>query len=176
MRKQLNNPWIVAVLALVALGCVARSLWPEKLQGIVAAVPVAAEAAQPRAAEVSPVDTTAPQTSDDLTALTGTSARRDPFAPASKSAGVVAAIEKPKPDFVDTVHLSALWAQDGATYAVINGNIVHPGDEIGRLKIESASADGVWLVHWKGRDHLALGEEFTLRTPAAGPTVLASSL
>ena len=66
--------------------------------------------------------------------------------------------------------------REGATYAVINDTIVRPGDAIGRLKIESATTDGVWLVHWKGRDHLELGRDFTLHTPAASPAALASSL
>jgi len=169
MRKLLNNPWIVAPLALVALACATRSLWPERLSQGVAATLVVANKAEPMPVDAPPAGSLAAQPGDDLTALTGTSVRRDPFAPGTKTSSVVATVEQAKPDFVETVHLSALWVQEGETYAVINGNIVRPGDEIGRVKIESASADGVWLAHWQGRDHLALGADFILRTPAAGP-------
>ncbi|HWA24604.1 MAG TPA: hypothetical protein VG734_02940 [Lacunisphaera sp.] len=183
MRKLLNNPWIVTALAVVAVACAARSLWPARPEGVAPTIPAAANPTETQAPDALPATAaTAALSSDDLTNLTGTAVRRDPFAPASRTASVATATEKANPDFVETVHLSALWAQDGVTYAVMNGNIVRPGDEIGRLKIESASADGVWLVHWKGRDHLALGDEFTLHTPATAPlgesngAVLTSSL
>ncbi len=174
MRKLLNNPWIVATLALAAVAFVGQSLWPRAMAGKIAATATVVPEADPLPADsVSPA-ATAP-TDDELTALTGTTVRRDPFAPSSKSPSVLAAIEKARPDLLDTVQLSALWSQDGSTYAVINGRIRGPGDEIGLLRIESTTTDGVWLVHWKGRDHLALGAEFTLRTPAAGPPALSSS-
>lgn len=175
MRKFLNNPWIVAAIALAAVAFVGHSLWPRAMLGNVAATATFAHETDPLPADPTSPGVTTPS-GDELTALTGTTVRRDPFAPSSKSLSVLAALEKARPDLLDTVQLSALWSQDGATYAVINGRIRQPGDEIGLLRIESATTDGVWLVHWKGRDHLALGGEFTLRTPAAGPAVVASSL
>jgi hypothetical protein len=175
MRKFLNNPWIVAALALAAVAFVGQSLWPKRMSGALATAPAIADETDPLPADPASPAAAAPS-GDELTSLTGTTVRRDPFAPSSKSPSVLAAIEKARPDLLDTVQLSALWSQDGATYAVINGSIRQPGEEIGRLRIESATTDGVWLVHWKGRDHLALGSEFTLRTPAAGPPAVASSL
>lgn len=171
MRKLLNNPWIVAALALAAVAVVGHSLWPMRMTGAPAALAVVADETDPLPSDPASPGVTTPST-DELTALTGTTVRRDPFAPSSKSPSVLAVIEKARPDLLDTVQLSALWSQDGMTYAVINGRIRQPGDEIGLLRIESTTTDGVWLVHWKGRDHLALGGEFTLRTPAAGPPAL----
>lgn len=171
MRKLLNNPWIVAALALAAVAFVGQSLWPMRMSGTPAAIAVVADETVPLPADPAGPGVTTPSV-DELTALTGSTVRRDPFAPSSKSPSILAAIEKARPDLLDTVHLSALWSQDGATYAVINGHVRLPGDEIGLMRIESATTDGVWLVHWKGRDHLALGGEFTLRTPAAGPPAL----
>jgi hypothetical protein len=176
MRKLLNNPRVVAVLALVALACVVGSLWPEQMTGNSAPAAEVAPEAPAHSAGPHVADATAPQSGEELMALTGTAVRRDPFAPSSRTVAIIAAVEKAKPDLLDTVRLSALWSQDGATYAVINGSIARAGDEFGRLKIESATTDGVWLVHWQGRDHLAVGAEFTLRTPAAGPAAPASPL
>jgi hypothetical protein len=177
MRNLLNKPWFVAVLALAALAFVVQSLRPQRnagrTDGVAAANP--AEVALP---ELSPaVDNPATaQAGDEVTVLTSGVAQRDPFAPSAKSAAVLAAIEKARPDLLDTVHLSAIWTQNGATYILLNGSIHLPGDAIGRLKIETASTDGVWLTHWKGRDHLELGDDFTLRTPASNPVVVTSSL
>ena len=177
MRNLLNKPWFVAVLALAALAFVVQSLRPQRIavgpSGVAAANP--ADAAVPEVSQAVGNPVISP-TRDELTALTGAVAQRDPFAPSAKSAAVLAAIEKARPDQLDTVHLSAIWTQDGATYVLLNGSIHLPGDEIGRLKVETASTDGVWLTHWKGRDHLELGDDFTLRTPASNPVVVTSTL
>jgi hypothetical protein len=105
---------------------------------------------------------------DALKALTiPKSVLRDPFAPRVHEEAVTAAAEKPgAPDLVDTLHLSALWTQRGATYSLINDQICQAGDKIGRLKIESATQEGVWVSHWKGRDFISLGGDFILKTPA----------
>lgn len=177
MRKLFNNPWFVAALALGALAFVGQSFLPKRnIAGSVGVAPV--NSAEIEVAETSqPIpESLAPQSGDELAALTLAPIKRDPFAPSAKSAATLAATEKARPDQVETVHLSALWSQDGVTYVLLNGSIHQSGDEIGRLKIETASADGVWLAHWKGRDHLELGDDFTLRTPASGPVTLVSSL
>ena len=64
---------------------------------------------------------------DELSALTSLAIRRDPFAASAKSAATVAAIEKARPDQLETVHLSAIWSQDGTTYVLFNGGIHLPG-------------------------------------------------
>ena len=105
------------------------------------------------------------------------SLRRDPFALRQIAETASAPIaESIAPPAVDTVHLTALWTQDGVTLMLINDRICQAGDEIGRLKIESATQDGVWLSHWNGRSFLALGDAFTLTTPARSATVAVSSL
>lgn len=70
------------------------------------------------------------------------------------------------PPVVDTAHLSALWTQNGETLALVNDRILRPGDAVGRMKIESATQDGVWVAHAQGRDFIALGGTFVLTTPA----------
>jgi len=114
---------------------------------------------------------------DALKALVIRSSRgRDPFAPRVRTeAATVAMATVAAPDLVDTVHLSALWTQGGATYTLINDRICQAGDQIGRFKIESATQDGVWLTHWQGRDFIALGGDFTLKTPADKTVAAATS-
>lgn len=90
---------------------------------------------------------------------------RDPFA--ARPRPEVVAAPPAEPDLVDRLHLSAIWTQANATLVLINERICAPGDEIGRLKIESATQEGVWVSHWKGRDFVALGAEFVLNTPAS---------
>jgi hypothetical protein len=61
--------------------------------------------------------------------------------------------------------VSAVWAQNNTTFALINGHVAEPGQEIGRVKFESATENGIWVSHWKGRDFVTVGKRFTLNTP-----------
>jgi hypothetical protein len=90
---------------------------------------------------------------------------RDPFA--ARVVQTAAAVETVElPDQIDTAHLSAVWSQNGATLLLVNERMSKVGDVIGRLTIESASQNGIWLTHWKGRDFLTVGKTFILKTPA----------
>jgi hypothetical protein len=162
MKKLLNKPWFVATLALIALSLMGRSVLPRlQMTGQSALAPAPAEM-EPVAAPNAP-----PSIEAALHDLTVPATLRDPFA--ARVHPEAASAEPVVPDSVDTVLLSALWTQDGETLALINGRILQPGDEIGRLKIESASQEGVWVAHWKGRDFISLGGTFTLKTPAVRP-------
>ena len=169
MRKLLNKPWFVAVVALVALLLVGHSVLSggnEAAAGGVA--PALAASATPAESEPGTTDPVKLSVRDALKALVIPANRlRDPFAQRPRTeAATVAGEAAAAPDLVDTVHLSALWTQGGATYSLINDRICLAGDEIGRLKIESATQEGVWLTHSQGRDFIALGGDFTLKTPA----------
>lgn len=168
MKKLLNKPWFAAVLALAAVLLVGNSLLTggKGSTGKGGASNFAANSTsletEGATEEVSRVPA-----GDALKALViRPSALRDPFAQPTREEVVVTAEKTSLPDLVDTVHLSALWTQSGATFTLINDRICQAGDEIGRLKIESATQEGVWITHWKGRDFLALGGDFTLKTPA----------
>jgi hypothetical protein len=160
MKKLLNKPWFVATLALIALFVTGRSVLPWlHMPEQAADAPVSTEPETAAAAD------TPPSIEAALQALTIPTSLRDPGA--ARVHPEEARVEPTAPDFVDTVLLSALWTQDGETLVLINGRILQAGDEIGRLKIESASQEGVWVRHWKGRDFILLGGTFTLNTPAA---------
>lgn len=168
MKKLLNKPWFVALLALSAAAFVGNAIWEGMRGNSPAGVGAVADAALPAEGETSGETPVALPTTDALKALVIPKAvARDPFAlrERAEAAGVADATVL-APDSVETVHLSALWTQRGETFTLINDRICQAGDVIGRLKIESATQEGVWLTHWKGRDFIALGRDFTLRTPA----------
>jgi hypothetical protein len=165
MRKLLNKPWVVALLALVAVAIVAQSLLDRPQRRPRRAVPEtpAEESSDPVAAAGG-----AGSLAEALSSLSLPDQVPDPFAPRRlRVAEVAAEIRENGPDLTETVHLSAIWEQDGAAYILLNGRICGPGDAVGRITIISIERDGVWLTHWKGRDFLRLGQDFTLVTPAA---------
>ena len=174
MRKLLNNPWVVAALAGAAIAFVWVSLAPAtKSQRVVAAAPV--ESPDQAPAELPTADAALSSVQDALKQLILPAAPRDPFAVHKTSDTSQVQEKKPEePDFIDTAHLSGVWTQNGATLLLINDHIRSVGDSIGRFKIESASQEGVWLTHWKGRTFLTLGKSFVLNTPAR-PTASTSS-
>jgi hypothetical protein len=168
MRKLFNNPWFVGVLAAGALLFVGQSVVTKAFSRRPGVLQVAAAEAMAQAPAVAePVAASAaPVTIDSvLKELSSTAAARDPFGVPAK-AEAPAAAKPEQPDLVDTVHLSAIWTQGGETLVLINDTILSAGDDIGRIKVETATQDGVWLTHWKGRDFVALGGSFTLTTPA----------
>lgn len=166
MRKFLNKPWFVAVLVLGAAVLVGQSFL-ERGQNRFAAAPSAeAEtiAAEEHADE--PAETVRLPVREALAALIIPANLPDPFARRRAAASDAEPEQPVDPDIVDTVRLSATWRQGEVALALLNDRICRAGDVIGRVKIESVSIDGVWLRHWKGRDFVAVGRDFTLVTPA----------
>jgi len=168
MRKLLNKPWFVAVLVAAAVVFVALSLPSRSPTPSGVAAPVVAEENPPESAAPDGTPTKSGPISiqaalKELTAAP--SPHRDPFL--SRNAVTAAATEKASsPDLTESVSVSAIWIQSGTTYVLINNRVYHVGDRIGRLTVESANRDGIWVTHWKGRDFVAVGGAFTLVTPA----------
>lgn len=106
---------------------------------------------------------------DALRALVIQEPVRDPLTPLRESRDSAATVIETVrgPDVEESLTLTAIWEQGSVLLLVINNHIHEVGDRIGRLTIESADLEGVWLKHWKGRDFLPFGGEFTLVTPAA---------
>jgi hypothetical protein len=159
LKTTLNNRWIVAGLSLLALGLTARAfLAPAPGSGPAPVRPAALAAVVPGAEA-------APALAESAPAAPPSASARDPFA------------ARPRvfsgPPIVDTAHLSALWTENGETLALVNGRILRPGDTVGRMTIESATQEGIWVAHPPGRDFIALGGTFVLSTPATGPAVAA---
>jgi hypothetical protein len=168
MRKLLNNPWIVTALALAAVAFVGSSLWPKQMRG------AAAVAAENTSSDASPVSDQALASGEGailsvdqaLQSLAVKTLPLDPFAGRPKPIAEDTAEQIRSPDTVETVKLSAVWTQEGKTFALINGQVHEAGDSIASITIESASQDGIWVGHWKGRNFVGLGSDFTLVTPA----------
>lgn len=168
MRKLLNKPWFVAVLAVLAIALIARSLLPSRV--LTTAGGGASTSDEPTESAVA-VETTPPAPSSPgairaaLNELAIPASLRDPFA--SKTKAVAVTVERvPEPDISETLRVSAIWIQDGSSYVLANQHIYKIGDRVGRCTLESANRDGVWVSHWKGRDFVAIGTAFTLTTPA----------
>lgn len=175
MRKLLNQPWFVGALALSALAFVVYSVMPKNSARFAAAPEdeVASETTEEALAggPQSPTGIAAA-----LKAMPDTPATRDPFAARARIVVAAAPVEKvPEPDVVDTVRLTALWTQGGETFALVNGRICTIGDRIGRLRVETATQDGIWVTHWKGRDFVSIGAAFSLVTPARQAAALTLS-
>jgi len=176
MKKLLNNPWVVGALALAALAFVAHSLIPAS--GGSSAGIVEDTGANPLAGgESSETVAATGSVHDAIKELSSSSATRDPFSPRAKIAtqNTAPAEKTPQPDVVETIRLTALWTQDGATYALINDRVCKAGEKLGRITVDVATQDGIWVTHWKGRDFIALGTAFTLTTPALKAATLSLS-
>ncbi|MGH8021910.1 MAG: hypothetical protein ACREIA_27240 [Opitutaceae bacterium] len=158
MKKLLNNPWIAGALALIAIVAVTSTLHKGGASG--------RRAAFAGTEDLDLVEQDASETGE----LTPSAIRKivlglsipetlpDPFASAESKAFAAA----PQAAETERVHLSGIWNQAGETLVLINNRILRAGETIGRVSIESADLDGVWLTHPKGREFLALGAEFTL--------------
>ncbi len=172
MRKLLNKPWVVALLATAAIFFVVQSVRDRSRSGAVrSAQPAEAAAEWPvdDAVPVVPGETTLVEA---LRSLSLSENLPDPFEPRRPRAEDTGDGLERLPDETETVHLSAIWRQEDEQLAFINGRIVHAGESIGRITLETFEREGIWLTHWKGRDFLRLGQEFTLITPAANAAIL----
>jgi hypothetical protein len=177
MRKLLNNPAFVTVLALVALGFVGWSV----LSGTKPPVPVVPDEGIPVAdttvvetlAEAVPEPGEGParlSVAEALKALVIPATLRDPFAlPArpvqirqDQSGGPVVEV-------VERLRLSAIWVQGPAVYLLLNGQICQPGEDVDRFTVETASVEGAWIRHAGDRSFLPVGQELVVRTSVPGP-------
>ncbi|HEX3728893.1 MAG TPA: hypothetical protein VHV47_03755 [Opitutaceae bacterium] len=146
MRNLLNKPWFVGLLCLASFALIGRTL----LAGRAEVVSPAAALADPDPALAAPA---APLSVDAaLQALPARSQERDPFAGEAKAPAGPA----------ETLRLSATWTENGSTLALVNGQILRAGESVGSARVESASADGVWIARGRFREFIALGQAVSL--------------
>lgn len=186
MKKLLNKPWFVAVLAVGAVIFCTWSIRDQMGAGRPkgrrpAPPPVAAASAGNETlanegeVEVASPDGAAIPIAETLEAMVYPENIPDPFLPREttivagepESGGEV--VEK-RPDQLETIALTAVWSQGAAQLALVNDRIMQRGELIGRMTIDEVSVDGIWVTHWKGRDYVPFGGSFTLATPATGAT------
>lgn len=166
MRKLLNKPWFVALLALGAVVFVGQALLEQRRPPRGRATSASAyaepgdESDEGRAAGPATLR-------EALQALPLPAQIPDPFGMQRRGDSPGGAAKPAEPDLVETFRLSATWKQDDLVLLLLNGRVCRVGDTVGNVTIESASFGGVWLGHWKGRDFLRVGGDFTLVTPAA---------
>lgn len=169
MRKLLNKPWFVALLAFGAVLFVGQSLLDKRSpsrRGSADSVASTETVDQPDdEADAAPAEGTL---AGALKHLVVPDQVPDPFAPRRARTAAEAPETKEQGTFeTESLHLSAIWVQDGEVLLFINDRICRPGETLGRITLASVESGGVWLTHWKGRDFLPLGQAFTLVTPAA---------
>jgi hypothetical protein len=162
MRKLLNNPWLVGSLCL-AVPLVAGRALLRSGDGAYPARPEVPVGSEPvRIADEIPAGSAAAGTIDpSWRSLPVAAASRDPFAARARGPAPAGATE--------TVQLSAIWTENGATLVLLNHQMLRPGDKIGRWQIESATQEGVWITRGLGRHFLALGETVSVSAGAAEP-------
>ncbi|HEY3755884.1 MAG TPA: hypothetical protein VGL42_07020 [Opitutaceae bacterium] len=154
MRKYLNNPWFVAVLAVSALAVAAHAFMAGADQASPAAA-VAETVADPVAASAAlPVAAPAPQATVEaaLSAPLPASQVPDPFGPSTSAL----AEHKSAP-----LRLAALWTENGRTLGILNGKIVQAGDRVGTVTVVEASSNGLVLEDDERRGTLAVGDAWT---------------
>lgn len=171
MRKLLNKPWFVALLSIAAIGFVWNSVRDPGRSHSHRRVPAPVAATGANDGEEPALESAPATLREALLALAIPVRLSDPFAPRAEAASASSAASAlpSDPDRVEKVRVSAVWQQHGETLALVNDRICQAGDAIGRLTIESAAIDGVLFTHWKGRDFVRIGAEFTLVTPSGQP-------
>lgn len=172
MRKLLNRPWFVVLLALGAVVFVVRELVPSNPRGPTGPL-VAEENPDAAAADADSAAGNALPPAAALKALSIPNTFRDPFAVPPKPS--VAAVEVAPDEVVERLQLSAVWTQNQKTFVLLNGQICQPGDEVGRFKVDSATQDGVWVTWGKNREFLGFGGELTVRIQGTPRTPTAVS-
>ncbi len=166
MKKLLNNPVAVGLLALTAL---VTGFWPQIKANLAArnhrpppAAPAPGEAAALEAA-VGPGD--AGSLSRQLRQIfeknTFAPSGRDPFTFHEEKVVAVAAPEAPAARETLSIQLAAIWMQEGASLALLNHQIAITGDKVGFIQVAEISPDGVWLLQTGTRVFLHLGEQHT---------------
>ena len=171
MRKLLNNPAFVAVLAVVALAFVGWSILAKSgPAGSYAPEPTVADNVSPGEAETG-VDTVGLSPAEALRALVIPTGMRDPFSlPAAKEDPATAPSDEAAASIVERVRLTAVWVQGAAVYLLLNGKVCEPGDRVGRFAVESAEIGGAWITFPGGRSFLSVGQDLAVKTSAQGLT------
>ena len=172
MRKLLNNPAFVAVLALAALVFVGWSLLVKSgPDAAIAPVPLAAEESPAGDDETAAADSARMSPAEALRALSIAAVVRDPFSlPAAKEDPDAKPADETVASTIERIRLSAVWVQGAAVYLLLNGKVCEPGDRVGRFAIESAEIGGAWITFPGGRSFLSVGHDLAVKTSAQGLT------
>ncbi len=165
MRKLLNKPWFVALLAIAALLVVGREFLPG---GKKPAAPVPGIEAAEDGQSVGDDGESGPRlpVTEALKAISRPVDGRDPFALPPKPAAPDSEVATGTAAAETSHHLrvSAVWLQGEATLVLANGRICTPGESVGDFTIESAAIDGAWINHPGGRAFVPVGTDFVLKT------------
>lgn len=182
MRKLLNKPWFVAIMAVAAIAFVANAVMNQSRKPQYTAYDGTYDDSEYADDYDESGDTSLNKNSDISSireALAVLVAGReesppDPFD--DEKAKLIAMGDSNEPPQEQmAILLSAIWSQGSQTLALVNGQIVTTGDSVGDLTIESTTIDGIWVTHPNGRDFVPIGQEFTwivpLQSRGSNPTL-----
>lgn len=162
MRKLLNNPLVVGLMVLFAVGL---GFWPQIQERLAAspAGPIEAAAPEPTAPEPVTPDRILPERiAQILTTIRVPETARDLFR--FPEIATTAAAHTPAAEAVlhtETVRLSAIWRQSGADLALLNDRVTAVGERLGGIELAEVTPEGVWLLHQGNRTLLPLGQQHT---------------
>jgi len=184
MRKLLNKPWFVAVMAVAAIAFVAKAVIDINRKPQYTANQDAYEETEygywsdeyDEPGDPSPTDDSEITSIREALAALVATPENPPSDPFDDEAELIAKGESSEPEQEQmAIHLSAIWAQGSQTLVLINDRIFTVGDSVGDLTIESTTIDGIWVTHPNGRDFVPVGREFTwivpLQSRGSNPTL-----
>lgn len=173
MKKLLNKPWFVAVMAVIAIAFAANAVMEQRKGPRYAAYDDSYEDSgyyeeyedtsdQP---ESEPSDPSSIRRALEALVTTSKDLPSNPFD--NDSAEIIAMIESSEPESEEmAIHLSAIWAQGDQVLVLINNHIHTAGDRVGDLTIDATTINGIWVTHPNGRDFISIGKTFTWIIPA----------
>jgi hypothetical protein len=163
MRKLLNKPWVVGLLASFAIGLVAyEGLGLRASAASVRPAVAVEEVDSSEKPEKQGENATENLAAVDMFVAAGS---RDPFAARPNPAGMSDKSVESIPATMQTLKLAAIWLQGADSYVAINAQICRVGDAISGASIESVTREGAWLQLPSGRQFLPVGREVTFAAP-----------
>ncbi|MFT4550554.1 MAG: hypothetical protein ACI9UA_000129 [Pseudoalteromonas tetraodonis] len=146
MKQALQNPFIVGILAILALGYVVRTILKKPPSAYSAAI-AAQEASEAEKSKKGKSESSQKRIDAALAEWT-VQPERNPFRsqPAEEAKGLIAA-EDPAAlgSEVPDLKLSAIWLDKGRKLAVINGRVVDVGDRILDFQVTEILPDRIIL-------------------------------
>jgi hypothetical protein len=172
MRRLLRNPRFVVPLAAIAVGFAAlRSVEQLRTPPPASGAWTHDEGETSEDAPTGALATVVPASTGSLEHWMPSSALRDPFAVPAPAPEISPTMTPDQPSAPPpaprAVLVAATWQQGEQHFALVDGRICRPGDQVGHVTVESIERAAVWLVHPGGRSRVPVGHEI-LVTPPAG--------
>lgn len=143
MRKALQNPTVVAIMAILAVIVIIVQISKSVTRWPWQARPIPTTGASTPAKPKGPPPPPQEPVVDTSKILWGAVLDRNPFQPA-KTLVAAAGIDPASPNAPDPKpKLSAVWIQDGGRWAIVNKHVVREGDNVQEWTVKSIRPDRI---------------------------------